>query len=357
MQQQILASFASSKNMKMDSAQSWLAVREAAFADSLRKTIQSLPAPKFGAKLKKPRKNFQKREVNVCISDTHFGSDLVRADNLDAYGVVEESRRMARVVAEVSDYKPQYRSVSSLRVHLIGDIIQGKLHDMADGDKLINQFSRAFHILRCAIAQWAAKYPEVVVECQTGNHGRDKARHEQRAVIDKFDSNEGHLYMALAEYFRDVPNVKFNVWGTAFYIWDSFGTRGFATHGDTVLNVGYVGKSVNTAAILGNVQKINDGLKTHDMDCKMFIAGHVHVPCVVKLSNGVNVCINGALVPSDRFAKSIGLFSSATVQQVWESVPGHIMGDHRAIEVGVSDDKDSSLDKIIPIWKPTLKGF
>jgi hypothetical protein len=121
--------------------------------------------------------------------------------------------------------------------------------------------------------------------------------------------------------------------------------------------VGYVGKSVNTAAILGNVQKINDGLKTHNMDCKMFIAGHVHVPCVVKLSNGVNVCINGALVPSDRFAKSIGLFSSATVQQVWESVPGHIMGDHRAIEVGASDDKDGSLDKIIPIWKPTLKGF
>jgi hypothetical protein len=356
-QQKLLtAEYAKINRLKLDSAQSWLAVRDAAFADMLSDAMAKMPKMNLGM-VRAPRKNFQEREFNISLSDLHYGSNLSKSYNLDAYEATEEGRRTARVVLEVVDYKLQYRKKTRLHVHVLGDIIQGKLHDPQAGAAMVEQISRSLHYLSHAIGLFARSYPEVIVECVSGNHGRDKSRHDQRATVDKHDSYEGMLYLALQEKFKGVPNVKFNVWGSAFYIWDSFGQRGFGTHGDTILNVGYPAASVNTQRIMQGVNSINNGLRGHNMDAALFIAGHVHVPMVVKLSNGVTVVTNGALTPSDEFAKSIGVFSNSGAQQSWESVPGFIMGDHRCIEVSEKDDKDASLDKVIPPWKSPFKTF
>ena len=57
---------------------------------------------------------------------------------------------------------------------------------------------------------------------------------------------------------------------------------------------------------------------------------------------------NGCLIPPDPYAVSIGLHSTACSQQLFESVPGYMFGDHRMLNVGPQNDRDKSLDEIIP---------
>jgi hypothetical protein len=354
-EKQLATFYADLAKTKLDNAEAWKLLRETVFMQKLTNAVNTLPKP---AKLykSKAKKKIEQRRVNLVLSDLHFGSDLTANTNLDSYGIIEESRRMARVVLETINYKPQYRDITTLNIHMLGDILQGKLHDPMDGDKMVNQFWRAFHIFTHAITLLAQSFPYVIIDTMTGNHGRNPARHHNRAVIDKTDSYEGMLYAALKVYFSKVPNVEINIYETPFYIRECFGQHGFYTHGDTVLNVGNPGKVVNTEAIAKHVNDINDGLAMHNLKSNLFCIGHVHTPVVMKLNNGIDVVINGALVPSDRFAKSIGIFSTACAQQVFESVPGYIMGDHRAIVVGSKDDADASLDKIIPPWNPSYSS-
>ena len=46
-------------------------------------------------------------------------------------------------------------------------------------------------------------------------------------------------------------------------------------------------------------------------------------------------------------AQSIGITNTACCQNLWESVPGYIVGDRREADVDEHTDKDRSLDRII----------
>ena len=82
----------------------------------------------------------------------------------------------------------------------------------------------------------------------------------------------------------------------------------------------------------------------------MFIVGHVHVASTTHLSNGATMLTNGAMVPVDEYAVSIGMMESSCGQYLFESVEDHIFGDSRFIKVSEEQDKDASLDTIISPW-------
>ena len=79
----------------------------------------------------------------------------------------------------------------------------------------------------------------------------------------------------------------------------------------------------------------------------MFVVGHVHTASVTHLSNGAVMMTNGAMVPSDEYAVSIGLFENFCGQYMFESVKGYPVGDCRFIRVSKVDDQNKELDKII----------
>jgi hypothetical protein len=56
---------------------------------------------------------------------------------------------------------------------------------------------------------------------------------------------------------------------------------------------------------------------------------------------------NGALVPSDPYAVSLGNLRTRCSQVLWESTPDYMVGDWRSLLVGEEHDADSSLEKII----------
>jgi hypothetical protein len=292
------------------------------------------------------------RKITLALTDLHFGSDLDGEELPLSYGKVEESRRLAKVIYEACQFKKQYRDETQLNVLLGGDIIQGQLHDPRSGAPLAEQITRAIYLLEKAIKILAKNYPQgVTVFCATGNHGRNTARHKKQATDQKWDSIETVIYYAVKRATQNCTNVKWVIPKTPYVEFDLCGRTGFLTHGDTVLKVGNPGKAIKVSNVQEQVNRINAS-RPFGKDYSVFVVGHVHVGSVVRLQGNKRVVVsNGALIPPDGFATSLGIFDGNCGQQIWESVDGHPFGDSRFLEVDADTDADASLDKIIPPWK------
>jgi hypothetical protein len=289
-----------------------------------------------------------KREVNAVLSDLHIRANLDPRELPHKYGWQEEARRLAKVVAEIADYKTQYRDSTHLNVNLIGDIIQGILdHDPRDGAPLAEQCGAAIHLLTQVLIFLAQHFPKVTVRCVPGNHGRNVARHKARAMHQKWDAFETIVYYSLKKAVAHLPNVSVEIPYSPHYIYESLGHYVMATHGDTFIDVGNPGSLINVKNINLKMNEIN-ATRPKGQHVEMLAVGHVHVASRIRLPGGVVVITNGALIPPDGFmVNGVGRLDSVCSQTIWESTEKYVAGDYREITVDTSTDSDESLDKII----------
>lgn len=300
---------------------------------------------------KGPVKKHVERLVHVVISDTHFQSLIDPQECPVEYGAVQESRRIGKVAAQVADYKRQYRGETKLRVKLLGDLFQNQLHDQREGSPLAVQFAATLHYLTQIIMFWSREYPEVEVLCVSGNHGRNKMRHMERAVQQKWDSIETMVYVALqaAVQAAKLTNVKVNIGMRPYATETVFDQKAFWTHGDTVLKPGYPGKNIHVGALYQQICRWN-AARHIEGPFQMFGVGHVHFGSITNMPGQIVMLTNGCLVPPDAFALSIGAPDVTCGQYMFESVRGHICGDQRFINVDDADS-DAGFNKIVAPFK------
>lgn len=299
-----------------------------------------------------PKRGAINRTHNLVLSDLHFGADLKGSEtgSID-YGKTEESRRFAAVIREAREYKKQYRKHTKLNVLLLGDIMENQLHDPRTGAPIAEQVARSIHLLAQGLAVLAQAYPDVEVYCSTGNHGRNTARHQNRAVHQKFDSLETIIYYALKHALSSYKNVKVHIPTAPLSSFMVYGKRIGFTHGDTVINPGNPGSAVNVKGLENQVNKLNAALSDKD-EYAVIVYGHTHTAHIVYLSNGAILLGNGSLPPADHFCASLGILeSNNNGQWIFESVEGYPVGDLRYLKVPKEYDSDSSLDKLIKPWE------
>lgn len=316
-------------------------------ADSISRFVEALKIPSIKPHKPPTSKKTIKRALSLTLSDLHFGADITAEETgyLD-YGKVEEARRFAEIVKQVIDYKPHYRLETELNINLLGDLIQHKLHDPQAAAPVSEQICRAIHLLSQGIAQIAENFPIVNIRCATGNHGRDLNRHQKRATSGKWDSVETVIYYSLKKVLSKYKNIKFEIPKTPYVIYEVMGHKAFATHGDTVLNVGNPGKSLNIRSIENQINQINASLKDKE-EIKLVFVGHTHCASVSNLNSGTLLVTNGSLPPSDDYAVSLGYLENRASQTLIEITQKHAVGDIRFIRVDSDTDKDSSLDLIV----------
>lgn len=295
---------------------------------------------------KPKKKKATERVVNVMLSDLHFQSLLNPKTVMTPYGAAEEARSIAGIAVQIADYKPQYRDETELYIHALGDWIQNQLHDARDGAPLAHQFAATVHYIVQLLEFLSQQYKKITMSCTPGNHGRNKARHQERATLDKWDSIENMIYYAIKAAVRHLPNVTVKIPYTPFYTYEVFGMYGFMTHGDTVINIGFPDRTINVAGVSKQINEINSSLEPSKRYV-LFGCGHVHIGSTVHLSSGAQLITNAALIPSDQFAVSIGKLYNTCGQQIWESAPEHMLGDNRLMKVTDAIRNDKSLEKII----------
>ena len=338
---------------KKDDARAVNLGKEIVFLDYLGATLKGAfgrEIPKSLVAKKPPKGKPLKRVLNLVLSDTHFGSNPDPRETRNKYGPLEASRRLAKVIRQAITYKTEHRDYTHLNMHILGDMFQGQLHDPRDGEPLAEQMGETIHLLAQAVKVASQEFPQVNVAFQPGNHGRNTARHKDRATFQKWDSNETVVYYAIKTIAKMAKwdNVRFALPYTPYYLIDTLGHGIFGTHGDTVLHPGNPHKTINVGALTNQVNKIVAAeARIGGIQPKLFIMGHVHIGTDVNLPSDITVITNGCLLPPDPYALSIGAFDSACGQQLFETTEEHAFGDHRFIRVNEKTDKDSSLDGLI----------
>lgn len=286
----------------------------------------------------KPYKKLGKSKIKRClvahISDTHIGAIINKRNNdgLNHFNYEIACDRFSYFFSQIADYKLQYRKETDLVLVINGDIIAGVIHDQEHGVELASvQFAQALNIFSTGIAYLAQNFPNVKVYITTGNHDRFMHKENKgRQTNNKFDSFATILGTSLLHIFKNSKNIEIEVPQTPYARFKVFKHKFFATHGDTVLNVGNVGKVIKTDNITNSVMKISSGLKD---DIDVIMLGHVHVPTYQILGNGTRLVINGTLSGLDDFCINIGIFSNFPTQQFFEVTEDHPVGDLRYIDL------------------------
>ncbi len=299
-----------------------------------------------------PTNKTTQRAIITLLSDMHYGSNILAEETgQTSYGRVEEARRTARVVQQVCRYKSEHRDETVLHAVWLGDLIHGKLHDTQDGAAKAEQKMRTIHLLSQTAAHYSASYKQVVIHCVGGNHDRDLTRHMGRATSSKWDGIATEIYSSVKMMSSRLTNVTFDIPRTPFLTFEVFGWRYWATHGDTVLEAGNPGKSVNTGRLEAQTNRWNASARDKgEPPFSVFMCGHVHTPLLHHMGSGAWLVVNGALSPVDGYGVSIGLPETVSDQIMFEATPEHPVGDHRFITLDRAVDADASLDAIIAPW-------
>lgn len=286
------------------------------------------------------------RTVIGHISDTHIGADIDPEElgNINHYSFLQESRRHAFYFKQLAEYKTRYRDKSELVLFLNGDLVQGVIHDHEDAAEMTTQFSRALNIYLQGISYVSRFYKNVRVICTAGNHGRFMHKSNKgRVSSKKWDGFHTMLHVAIRTALRDYKNVSVEIPATPYALVEIQGHTFFIAHGDTVINVGNVSKTINMSNIASQVNEINSAL---DKKVNVLMVGHVHKATYQTLDNGTELVINGCLSGTDSFAQSIGILHNHPIQQMFECTAEHAVGDIRFVRLKHADE-DANLDNII----------
>jgi hypothetical protein len=288
-----------------------------------------------------------KRTIVAHLSDTHFqsGIDGEEMGGINKYGNTEESRRLAFFTREIANYKRQHRHETDLVIALNGDIIQGVIHDQESTAAATTQVSAALHLLTQSISFLASEYKNIRVICTVGNHARMMHKgNKGRQTREKWDSFATIINVGLKYALKGHKNVSFEIPVAPYAYTDILGHKFLFTHSDTVLNVGYPGKSINVVTAKNKINDLKEGIGHIDVVC----AGHVHVDTKQILPNGVVLLTNGSMSGVDEFALSIGITSNNPTQQIFEVTEAHSVGDLRSVQVLEADDMEELDDLIEP---------
>lgn len=327
-------------------------------------TINSIVVPiQIPKAIIKPKTGGLHREVVVSLNDTHFGLivDPKEVGGTNKYGWLEACRRTAMMAQQVADYKIEKRGeVKKLHIVLNGDIVQGKIHDMTalTSDLMALQQNGAIHILTHFIGYVKQFYPEIEVSGIAGNHCDNPHRREGgRVTSHKYDSVVNPVYYALSAAFRNNSDIKFNFPHGLHIDLALPGGRAVFAHGDTLFSkqLGNPGTNINVKGLSDVINRWNQAEMTKGGDsAKLFVFGHTHVYCNFRTFDGVQVLVLPCLSGIDPYAHSLALNHNTADQGVFESTPGHIMGDLRLVDL-LSADNNKELDKIIPIYDRGLQ--
>lgn len=323
----------------------------------LKKKLKKNPI-KLHKPVKVKPKGSSSRTIVAHISDTHFGANIDKKEmgGINKFDWNIASRRMALFAEQVVQYKPQHRKDTDLVLAINGDIIAGVIHDQEwFADLLTKQVAGTIKILTQFVSYVSAHFNKVRVVCTVGNHGRSMHKtSKSRASTHKWDSYETMIYLAL-KYAIEAKhkNVTCEIPETPYAVLEIQGHKFFQTHGDTVINVGNPGSSINMKSINTQINRLNSS-NIADEHFAGILVGHVHCPTIQVTDNGVVLLVNGTLSGADAYAQSIGIFGNEPTQMLFEVTKSHAVGDIRFIRLKQADNLER-LDKIIDPIKGNLE--
>jgi predicted phosphodiesterase len=319
--------------------------------EGVKEVFENNPIKLTTSKYRLSKSGYPERMITLLWSDLHLGVDVDSREVFNSsFNWKIACRRIAKLCEVASSWKLEHRDETVLQLVLNGDIIHGIVHLSESNIKeLTEQIWGATAILSNALNFLRQHFSKINVLCLPGNHDRVTYRSGERAVSQRWNSHSHSVYMGLKIWFKDDPNVNFDIPMAGMGTYETPGGHLiFASHGDTEPATSNVGKNFDVSRTAQALLKMQAGNPfSKKVDVALF--GHWHQPSMFMLQDGTMCIINGCLIGSDPFAQNaVGYFNSMPAQVMFESVPGHPVGDFRVVRLRDAD-KDASLDEILNV--------
>lgn len=312
--------------------------------------VPCIPSKVTKPKLK-PLGGSKQRANGVLISDVHLGLIIDRDEVMfNGYDWQIGARRLGKLAEQVATYKSNHRDeCEELHVCLGGDLGQGIIHLSDNNTELITyQVNGISQYLIQMIDYWRRYYSKIHVHCTPDNHLRLTHKGPDRASAQKFDSFSSFIHLAIQMAFRNCNDVIFTIPKTAITTFNILGHKFGMTHGDSHINSGNVGNSVNVKGIANQLLRLNQA-QADGRPYDAFLLGHVHVPLYMHLNEtNTRLIINGTASGTDPYAESVGFFRTRPSQVIWETTDGHAVGDFRIVDLTDADEVVAYEDIIEP---------
>lgn len=206
-------------------------LRAEAFAEEIRESVETLDVDPVSIEVERDD-NLQACEIIIVISDWHIGQKIETEDNYFDREVARE--RIENLKYEIAEEaRSSIRPISSVRVAVLGDMVDGVMGNMFDGQKDLQDLSGADQVT------WAATHlaslldfihqvfaQPVDVYTVTGNHdrvGSDRDHDPKRFA--------GQMVYLLADSYCS-EDVRFFNSDKVINTFRSYDTQVILTHGD-----------------------------------------------------------------------------------------------------------------------------
>lgn len=298
----------------------------------------------------------------LMLSDWHWGEiiDPTQIGGVNMYNVALAHERARLVVANAIKLlkehvvNPNYPGIVLI---LGGDMVSGDIHEelVATNEMEIMPTVRDLQgVLRWVIAMLANAFGKVIVECVSGNHGRNT--HKIRAKGRAFTSFDWLLYQWLETSFNPVDpitgkkgagyddRVQFVIPNGPDLLYKVFDYRYLLTHGDQFRGgdsmIGCLGPLTR-----GDHKKRSRNSQV-DMAYDTMVVGHYHTLMMLKY-----LIVNGSLCGYNEYAFSNNFKFEPPQQALWLTHPDHGITISMPVFATGNSSKPMNLNSEWVSWK------
>jgi hypothetical protein len=191
-----------------------------------------------------------------------------------------------------------------LHIFLTGDMVSGTIHDEIEASNQLNiveQATLGAFVTAQGISELARHFPQVIVTCVVGNHGRIKKR---KYYKNKQQVNWDYIfYTNLSLLLKKQRNVKFNI---PMSFWAGIEVQGhkfLIMHGDNIKSWG----SIPFYGINREVAKWIEIKASQKEFFRYFIGSHYHTKAILQSPTGEKI-LNASLKGGDEYAMGLGFY-------------------------------------------------
>lgn len=252
----------------------------------------------------------------LFASDWHFDEvvDPRQINGVNAFNRVIATARAKRLFTKTIDLlihhmaRPKY---DYFVLNLGGDMLSGNIHEElreTNEAPVAQSIMVLTDVLTAGINILLEHFPRIVINAVPGNHGRwDK---KPRAKNRVYETYEWLLYQFLAKYYRENPDVVFNISDGADLPYAIYSTRYLLTHGDQFRGGSGIAGALSPL-MLGDARKRKRSIAI-DQPFDYLVMGHWHQLMMVK-----GIIVNGSLKGADEFSFQCNFDFELPQQALW----------------------------------------
>jgi hypothetical protein len=273
----------------------------------------------------------------LMLSDWHYGEvvDPLQVNGVNKFNLKIADARAHQIIERSIHLLTKYMTPANypgVVVNLGGDMVSGDIHEELSATNDAEIMPTVMHIVNTliwCINQMADAFGLVLVNCVTGNHGRNTKK--IRAKGRNHTSFDWLIYAILAKHFENDKRVKFNIAGGSDLHFNVFAHRYCLTHGDQFYGgdgiIGHIGPVTR-----GRQKKLSRDASVGVVWDTM-IHGHFH-----QYTPGDKIIGNGSLVGAGEYSMAGNFSFELPRQALWITHPKYGITYHIPVYASTDDE-------------------